>query len=255
MGRDVMTAVNAGAPVRTNVISDPVRPAADEVPIEPVGQLETPKPFHAGIGTWAGVAGATLLGGAVGTAVGGIGALAMFPEGGGGSGVLLIGAGLAAATLAGIFTYGAIESSHDRKEQARVQRDFGTSTLDHAKDLIKPFDHDQDGAIDLVNTSGLASQDERVYTESRDQSDSHLKYDWWDDDWDVDTDHYTERRGVSAANIWSAATEEPKDDTVTAVELAHLMARYDADRNGALTTPEQEAFKAAHPVVMDDWTR
>jgi hypothetical protein len=117
------------------------------------------------------------------------------------------------------------------------------------------FDHDENGKIDLVNRTGLPGQDEHLFTEKRDQSDSHLSYDWWDDDWDVDTDRWTESRGVSAVDVWDAANVAPKDDTVTDVELAQLMARYDTDRNGALNATEKDAFTAAHPVVMDDWRR
>jgi hypothetical protein len=254
-----MSTISGGASAPSNAISDPIRPSGADVPIEPVGSPATPKPFSPGAGTWIGAGVAALFGGAIAGSIG-IAGLAPAVEG---ASRLRTGLGIAGGIGIGLLTaggaawgaYAISRGSYNSSERERVTAQFGTSTLQNAREFMTPFDHDDDGSIDLVNRTGLPGQDEQVFLESRDQSESHLKYDWWDDDWDVDTDHYTESRGVSAVDVWEAANTAPKDDTVTDVELAHLMANFDTDRNGALNASEKDAFTAAHPVIMDDWRR
>jgi hypothetical protein len=249
-----MSRIDGGTPPRTDVISDPVRPTT---PIEPVGEPAAITPYEPGAGRWVAAGFSGLMGGLLGLGVG-----AAFTEGrslGVWGNVLAGGVALAGAAGAAFGGWHLAQSmgrsSHEKNEHARVQAEFGTSTLQNAREYMARFDHDQDGQVDLVNRTGLPGQDENVFTEKRDQSDSHLKYDWWDDDWDVDTDHWTESRGVSALDIWKAANVAPEDDKVTDVELATLMSKYDADRNGALNQAEKDAFTAANPVIMDEWRK
>jgi hypothetical protein len=121
--------------------------------------------------------------------------------------------------------------------------------------MMSSFDHNDNGQIDLVNSTGLASQDERVFTEDHQQSRNYPTYDIWNDEWRTEREYWTETRGTSAAPVWSAADTDPKDEIVSDVELATMMSKFDADRNGALTTVEQDAFRAEHPMIVDNWTR
>jgi hypothetical protein len=189
----------------------------------------------------------------VGAGVGGIIALAAESSGFGGASLLMGGIALAGVAAGGLGVYHLNRSNYENKQEAKLQAEHGTSTLQFARNMIQKYDHDTNGQIDLVNSTGLASQDERVFTESREQSESHPHYDVWDDDWDMETSRWTETRGTSAAKVWKDADVAPKDEVVSDIELATMMSQFDADRSGSLTTPEQQAFQAAHPVIVDDW--
>lgn len=252
-----MTSIsNAGAPVRAMKAEDVPE---HDVPLEPDHELPTLQPYKPSVGGWIGTGAGALAGGAVGMVAGGIVGLAAASSAGGGQG----GIGMAVMGLAtlvglvggGIGVYSMNKASYEKREGAKIQAEHGTSTLDYARGMLHQFDHNANGKIDLVNTTGLQSMDERVFSEERSQSRSHPKYDVWNDEWRSETERWTESRGTSAAQVWDVADSAPKDQVVTDVELATLMANFDADRNGSLTTPEQEAFKQAHPVIVEDWTR
>jgi hypothetical protein len=254
-----MTSITPGAAAPSTASTTPRR---DDVPLEPVSDLPTPTPYEPGVGTWLGVGGATLGGGVLGLGIGG--GIALMADlngafGGGTSGAGMGGLIAAAAAIGavggGIWAWHAMQSGHDKREHARVQAEHGTSTLQYARQMMSVYDHDDNGQVDLVNSTGLASMDERVFTEERRQSRSHPKYDWFNDEWRTETERWTETRGTSAARVWTAADVDPRDSVVTDVELARLMSAFDADRNGALTTAEQDAFNAAHPVIVDAWKR
>lgn len=253
-----MSIVDGGVRVRPEGIQDPVRGGGD-VPLEPSTEPPTIAPYKASVGGWIGTGVGTVFGAGLGAGIGAIALGALSARAGGGffsaANVGLALGGVIGAVGGGIGVYSMNKSSYENRENARIQADFGTPTLVHARNLIDKFDHDADGSIDLVNSTGLASQDERVYSEERRQSRSRPKYDFWHDEWRTETERWTETRGVSAASIWTAANVEPKDDIVSDVEVARLMARFDADRSGTLQTPEQDAFKAAHPVLIDEWRR
>ncbi len=252
-----MTSIStAGAPVRA--------PKADDVPqfdvpLEPEHELPTVAPYKPSVGGWIGTGAGAIGGGVLGAGIGGIVGLAA--EFGGhysqsGTGAIIMG-GLALAGLfgGGLGVYMMNKSNYEHEANARLQAEHGTSTLGFARGMMANFDHDQNGQIDLVNATGLASRDERVFQETRQQSQSHPKYDIWEDDWDMETERWTESRGTSAADVWAAADGAPKDGVVTDIELATFMANYDTDRSGSLTTPEQDAFKQAHPVIVEEWQR
>jgi hypothetical protein len=251
-----MTSIpHAGAPVRAVKAEDAPR---SDVPLEPDHELPTLQPYRPSVGGWIGTGAGALAGGAVGMAVGGfVGLAAAMNSGGqGGIGTAIMGIATVVGLVGGgIGVYAMNQSSYEKREQAKIQAEHGTSTLDFARGMISQFDHNQNGDIDLVNSTGLQSMDERVFSEERSQSRSHPKYDVWNDEWRTETERWTESRGTSAAEVWNAADAAPKDQVVSDVELATLMSTFDADRNGALTTPEQEAFKQAHPVLVEEWTR
>lgn len=235
---------NVTAPTRTN-----------DVPLEPAKDLPTPEPFRAGIGTWLGTAGAAAVGGVAGLTVGGVIGMAVDISGGGTGPAIAIGAGLIGLVGGGALAYHVMKSGHDKREHQRVQAEHGTSTLQYARSMMMSFDHDDDGQIDLVNSTGIPTMDERVSTEVEHRSRSHPKYDILDEEWRTETERWTETRSTSAAPVWTAADVDPKDDVVTDTEIARLMSRFDANRDGALTTPEQDAFAKAHPLITDEWRR
>ena len=253
-----MTSItHAGAPVRAHKAEDV--PEID-VPLEPDHELPTLQPYKPSVGGWIGVGAGALVGGAVAAGIGGfIGLAADLSSGGMGGGgmgaAILIGAGLVGVVGGGIGVYALNESSYKSRENAKIQAEHGTSTLQFARTMLRPYDHNANGKIDLVNTTGLASADERVFQETRTQSRTERHYDIWNDEWDRETVRWTEARGTSAAPVWERADGAPTDDVVTDVELATLMANYDGDRSGSLTTVEQDAFKAAHPVIVENWQR
>lgn len=256
-----MTSIaHAGAPVRA--VKAEAAPKGDvpggDAPLEPDHELPTLQPYKASVGGWIGVGAGALAGGAIGMGVGGIVGLAAASTTGGQGGIGM--AIMGAATLvglvgAGIGVYNFNKGNYEQREGAKIQAEHGTSTLDYARGMISQFDHDTNGRIDLVNSTGLQSMDERVYSEERSQSRSHPKYDFWNDEWRTETERWNESRGTSAAQVWNAADVDPKDQVVSDVELATLMSAFDADRSGSLTTPEQDAFKQAHPVIVEAWTR
>jgi hypothetical protein len=235
---------------------DPKR--GPDAPLEPTGERPEPTPFKAGVGTWFGVGFGSLAGAAGGgLAMGILGAMA------GGlsydSGAMLpvmLGVGLIGGAIAGgIWAHSGMKSSHEQAERKRIDAEFGMSTLESAQGMITRFDHGDNGRIDLVNTTGLPSMDERIYSETRNRSQKHTKYDLWNDEWRTETERWSESRGTSAANVWAAADVDPKDEVVTDRELARLMSNFDTDRSGTLTTSEREAFSAAHPVIVEGWSR
>lgn len=243
-------------PQRPQGIVDPRR----DVPIEPVGQPEAPKPFTPGVGTWIGAGVGALLLGGLAAGVGG----AMLLAGGGASSMRTalgiagtVGIGLAGAAGGAWIAHNMSKGGHEDSEAKRVQLAFGTSTLENARELMTRFDHDTNGEVNLdrVGSTGLEGTDERVFVEKRDQSSSKLDYDWWDDDWDVDTTRWTESRGVSAAPLWEQANVDPKDQVVSDVEVAKVMAQFDTDRSGTLTIAERDAFTAANPFIYEDWRK
>jgi hypothetical protein len=253
-----MTSINAS--VRAQDATVPAGSGAGDAPLEPDHELPTPAPWRMTGGRWAGAVGTSLgvgvVGAGVGSLVGLLGTLnGTFDAGGNAVGALLIGGAVVGAAAGAIWFVNASRSAHEERENAKIQAEHGTATLEYARRMMSSFDHDDNGQIDMVNSTGLASQDERVFTEQRNQSRSHPKYDWYDDEWRTEREYWTETRGTSAAKVWTAADADPKDDVVTDVELARLMSQFDADRDGALTTSEQDAFRAAHPMIVDDWAR
>ncbi len=251
-----MTSItHAGAPVRALKAEDV--PELD-VPLEPDHELPKLQPYKPSIGGWIGTGAGALAGGVAGMTIGGIVGLAAASNAGGqgGIGTVVMGAAtLVGLVGAGIGVYSFNKDRYEQREGAKIQAEHGTSTLDYARGMLHQFDHNSNGKIDLVNSTGLQSMDERVFSEERSQSRSHPKYDVWNDEWRSETERWTESRGTSAAQVWEVADGAPKDQVVTDIELATLMSSYDADRNGSLTTPEQDAFKQAHPVLVEDWTR
>lgn len=252
-----MTSIaHVGAPVRAVKAEDVPE---HDVPLEPDHELPTLQPYRPSVGGWIGTGAGALGGLAVGGGIGAvIGLAADLSSGGmGGSAAPWIMGGLALAGLVGggLGVYAMNENNYNSREQAKIQAEHGTATLEFARGMISQFDHNANGKIDLVNSTGLQSMDERVFSEERRQSRSHPKYDVWNDEWRTETERWTESRGTSAAQVWADADGAPKDQVVTDVELAKLMANYDADRSGSLTTPEQDAFKQAHPVLVEEWTR
>jgi hypothetical protein len=232
------------------------RPSADDTPLEPTTELPKAAPFKAGIGTWLGTGGGALAGAGLGAVAGGIIGLSAATNGMGGAGAAIVGVGaLIGLVGGGIGTFSMIKSGSEKQANADLQAAHGTSTLEFARGMISSFDHNSNGQIDLVNSTGLASQDERVFSEQRQRSSSTPKYDFWADEWRTERTTWNETRGTSAAPVWASADNDPKDDVVSDVELARLMSKFDADSNGALTTTEQMAFKDAHPVIVDDWQR
>ncbi len=252
-----MTSIsNAGAPVRAAKAAE--RPETNDVPLEPKDELPKVQPYKMTVGGWIGTGVASLLGGAAAAGVLGIiGVASDLGSGGqGGMAGILMGVGaLAGFVGTGVAIHAMSQSNYEQREHARIQAEHGTSTLEHARGLMSKFDHNDNGRIDLVNDTGLASQDERIFEESRTQSRTHRKYDWINDEWDRETERWKESRGTSAAGVWTAANVDPKDDVVSDIELARLMSAFDTDRNGALTTAEQDAFKQAHPVIVEAWSR
>lgn len=228
------------------------------VPLEPDHELPILQPYRPSVGGWIGTGAGALAGGGAGMVAGGLVGLAAASNmgGGGGVGTAIMGA----ATLVGLVGGGILvhqfnKSRYESREGAKIQAEHGTATLDYARGMISRFDHDVNGQIDMENSTGLPSMDERVFSEQRSQSRSHPKYDLWNDEWRSETERWSESRGTSAVNVWNAADAAPRDRVVSDVELATLMSAFDADRNGALTTPEQEAFKQAHPVLVEEWSR
>lgn len=253
-----MTSItHAGAPVRAYKAEDV---PANPVPLEPDHELPTLQPYKPSVGGWIGVGAGALVGGAVAAGIGGIVGLAADMSsggmGGGGMGAaILIGAGLVGLVGGGVGIYALNRSSYEQRENAKIQAEHGTSTLQFARNMLRPYDHNANGKIELVNTTGLESADERVFQETRTQSRTERHYDIWNDEWDRETVRWNETRGTSAAAVWDRADGAPTDQVVTDVELATLMANYDADRSGSLTTPEQQAFQQAHPVMVEGWHR
>ena len=244
-----MTTISSG-------VSPRVSAPANDVPLEPDHELPTVKPYKPSVGGWIGTALGGAAGGVVGLAAGGIIGLASELRGSGTIGAALpIILGVAGLAIGGIGTYSFNKSNYEQRSEAALQAEHGTSTLEYARRMMSSFDHNDNGQIDLENTTGLASQDERVFTEQRDQSRSHPKYDWFNEEWRTEREYWTESRGTSAAPVWTAADTDPTDQVVTDTELARLMSQYDADENGALTTAEQDAFRAAHPMIVDSWQR
>jgi hypothetical protein len=248
--------------IRAHAATPTTTTARGDVPLEPISDLPMPVPYKAGVGTWLGVGGGGLLGGLVGVGTGGVFMMMADMNGafgggtsGAGYGALAVGLGIVGAIGGAAWAYSAMQGGHDRREHARIQAEHGTSTLHYARQMMSTFDHDDNGQIDLVNSTGLASMDERVATEERRQSRNHPKYDFFRDEWRTETERWTETRGTSAAPVWAAADTVPKDRVVTDVELARLMSKFDANRDGALTTAEQDAFNEAHPVIVDRWQR
>lgn len=250
-----MTSIT-GAIARTNAPA-PSGSEAAPPPLEPDHALPTAPGYRPSVAGWIGTALGTVGGGLGGAALGGIAGVIL------GAGIhesatlgragLVLGA-IAGTLAGGIATYSFNRTTHDTKANDRIQAEHGTSTLDFARGMMANFDHDDNGQIDLVNSTGLASQDERVFTEERRQSRTHPHYDLFRDEWRTEVERWTESRGTSAGAVWNAADADG-DDVVTDVELGTLMSTFDADRNGALTTPEQEAFRSAHPVLVEEWNR
>jgi hypothetical protein len=241
--------------MRAHAATPTTTTARGDVPLEPARELPTAQPFKAGIGTWAKVGGGVVAGGMVGLVAGGIVGTAA-AAGNSALGGVVLGAFLLGGLVGGgKLAYDHSRNGHDTREHARIQAEHGTSTLQYARQMMSTFDHDDNGQIDLENSTGLASMDERVATEERSRSRSHPKYDFFRDEWRSETERWTETRGTSAAPVWAAADVAPKDRVVTDVELARLMSKFDADRDGALTTAEQDAFSEAHPVIIDRWQR
>lgn len=130
---------------------------------------------------------------------------------------------LGASTL--WFTKGGLTEGADgfrQRRQKSFDDEHGVTTLQAARREIATYDSSGNGSIELSNPSGLASKDERVKN--------------------------TRSGKVSSAARFEAADVDPKDGVVTDRELATLMSRFDADRNGVLTNAERGEFDAAYPV-------
>lgn len=133
-------------------------------------------------------------------------------------GLTAIGAGVGA--LLGIES---LMSSARESEQARIAKETGASTLDTARTMIATWDTDDNGRIDRPT--------EDTRTESR-----HDR-----------AQQRTVRVETTAADVWDAATRR---DTVTDVDLARLMSKFDADRSGTMSELERAAFDEAHGVFV-----
>lgn len=259
-----MMNISAATSARTSAhVNAPA--SAEDVPLEPDHELPTAAPYRPSVGAWIGIGAAALgAGGVLGIgAAGAVKAAAEFSgfvdaaveianphavtaigRRSGGVGVAFAGAAaLVGGALGGFGVYAMNRHRFDQREQARIEGEHGTSTLEVARDMIHQFDHDSSGSIDLIDTSGIASHDERVSSDERRRR-LPMSSEW-----------VTETRSTSATHVWTAADVDSKDQIVTDVELARLMSQFDVDRNGALSTPEQDAFRAAHPVIADEWTR
>jgi hypothetical protein len=239
------------------------QPSAADVPITPVHPLPTvdPSAYRTSFSRWTGTVVGGGLAGFVGGSIAALGwdLLNLSGSAEGSSGLALIGigavAGLGIATATGAAILGNGKSSWIQHQKDDIAAKYGTSTTAVAREAIQPFDHDGDGKIDLVNPSGLQSDDERLKQESRTGQETSVHYDVWDNKFHQSTQDYTEKRTLSAAGVWEAANTSPKDDAVTLDEVAHLMAQYDTDKSGSLTTAEQQAFSVAHPLKAEDWSR
>lgn len=224
----------------------------------PTLQMPEPTPYEPGVGTWLGVGGATVGGAVLGAGAGAIAlSLLNWRYGGGASfdGAMMAGmaiGGLLGAGAGGIGTYSMLSNNHRERELKRIDATFGRPLDMHAASMIDPFDHNGNDKIELVNTTGLPSHDERVAVETRQQSRSERHYDWIEDDWDTTVHRWTEERARSAAGIWSTANANG-DDVMEQEELMKLLGSFDEDGSGTLTTSERERFEAAHPVTVDEW--
>lgn len=214
-----------------------------QVPLEPPTSLPEPDAFKPGADTWAATAFGALVGGSLSAVFASESAIGM-GFGRVATPAAIVGLGALGLVAGGSVIYFSIKRSHDESQNDRLQKENGTPTLQHARELIGWFDHDRSGTIDLLDKTGSDIRDERLFIETH-KSYNQLKHDWLDDDWG----DAWQKPGVSAAPIWNAADAILGDDTITDVELATLMSQYDADRSGSLTTAEQDAFKDAHPFM------
>jgi hypothetical protein len=233
----------------------PTPNAAGDPPLEPKTQAPTPSAYHPSVGGWIGYGAGALGMGAVGAALGGLGGMLL--SGGlinGSGGAALGGAVIGALAAGGIGTaifYGMNSDAHAKAEQAKIEASFGVPILPSATDMVQTYDHDHSGSVDLVNPTGLPGGDERVATDTRVENHGEFSYDWWDDDVDYHNVQTTVTTSTSAAKPFTAADADPTDGKVTPLELAKLMARFDTDRSGTLTTREQEAFRAEYPLAVE----
>lgn len=252
-----MTHVNAVAHRDAPSVPRVTSPSAEPSPA-PTLQMPEPTPYEPGVGTWLGVGGATIGGALLGAGAGAM-ALALL-NWRAGAGASLEGAMTAGMAIGGVLgaagggfgTYSMLAGNHRERELARIDATFGRPVDMHAASVIDPFDHNDNGRIDLVNATGLASHDERIALETREQSRRERHYDWIEDDWDTTVHRWTEERARSAADIWSTANANG-DDLMEQGELEQLMRAFDEDGSGTLTTAERERFEAAHPMIVDEW--
>jgi hypothetical protein len=236
--------------------SVPTAATSGDAPIEPVHPKQPEiKPYSAWkSGGWLPMGLFGLLGGGVvGLAAGGVGMLAA--SGGRGSvlPLALLGVGFVGGAIgAGVLTRENLANA-DRDKQLAAFRDVtGTSTLDSAKELVAKFDHDGSGDIQLDNASGAQEFDERALRETKQEAQDHFYRE--DGHWRNAKTYSTTSTVTSRGATFEAADTDPKDRKVTAEELAHLMATYDTDRSGTLTTAERAAFEAAHPAQVSTTT-
>lgn len=232
-----MSNISAAAGART---TPPVSPTSTgDTPLEPSKALPKTASYKPSIGGWLGTATGTLGGALVGASIL-MTPFAMFcerlPLSRNALMITGFAAGVVGAITGGTLLGKAIFSRN--KDNAMVtleannNKQHGTATLDYARKQIALFDRNGDGAIQVVNSSGRASQNER----------SRLEY-----------NDYHQFRTIDAGNIWRAADTDPTDHKVTDLELARLMSRYDADKSGVMTTTEQDAFFTGERLSVSDW--
>lgn len=164
-----------------------------------------------------------------------------------------IGAGLLVGAVAAGIAHDVQRINHEAVEKERIDIAQGPRFEQLASGLMTPYDHNGNGQIDLDNPTGLPEKNERLDREVRSGSTTRLDYDWWDDDWDMKTDRYSESRYVSAGNIWEAA--RGADQVVLSTELQQLLKSYDSSGDGHLSRSEREPFQTEHPLEYEEWSR
>jgi hypothetical protein len=228
--------------------------SSGDAPLTPSGTAPEPTSYRPSTAGYVGYGALGLGLGAVGSMLGMIAADFTSGNGFATKSGTISGAVVGALALGGL-AIGLAEDHFARKHQAaeaaRIAGSYGSPILPAAREMVKTYDHDKSGAVDLDNPSGLHRTDERLATVTAMHQNDGIRYDWFSGDFNYDSDSQTVRTTTSAFQPFAAADGDSGDRTVTPLELAKLMSTFDSDRSGTLTTSEQQAFQKAYPVLTE----